>query len=341
MIKTDDFNKNTEIITDSRGIVFSTDFLLTLLLFVIVIGIVANIIDNSNEKVLNPLEVAELERLTETAVDNLLNNPGSPPNWENMYSFEGVIPGLATQNLMNEGVINTVSFRKIETLKNSYGDLIGRKIFNNRAKSSIGLYPVGCSINSIFIGDLINYSNESVSNIVVVNRTVKCDFYRDLAIVSINNGDEFSFKNFDNNRTLCNHETINNLNHSNANGYSWICKKFKITKNEFENNNYYFFFNDDSINKGNYWLMDNIKNLSRDEDIKNIDSEKINLNNYFSEIFENENSMLFYVHFKIREDKINEFNCILVGVNDDIEIDTLNIDYFKEQVCYFVMMACY
>jgi len=335
------FKKNAKIATDSKGILFSTDFLLTLLLFVIVIGIIANIIDSSNEKVLNPLEVAELERLTNIAVDNLLNNPGSPSHWENMNNFQSVIPGLAIEYSNNEGMINTVSFKKLEILNSNYNNLIENKLFNNRVKSSIALYPMDCGVDSIFIGDSINNFNENASNIVVVNRTVKCDFYRELAILSVKNGDEFSYKNLDNNRNYCNHEAINNLNHSNDNGYSWICREFKITRNNFQNNDYYLLFNNESIHNGNYWFMDNINNLSSDVNISTITNEKIDLNNYFSEVLENESSMIFYIHFKVKNTDLKDFNCVLVGINDKIDINTLNIDYFKEQVCNFVMMTSY
>lgn len=191
--------------------------------------------------------------------------------------------------------------------------------------------------------------NSNISNIVAVNRTVKCDFYRDLAIDSVFNGgelDEGDIKydiKYDNNDTLsnniCNHETLINLNHSNNEEYKWICKEFIVTKKDFEENNYYLFFGDQSIKQNNYWILDNFRNISTFE--KPINIEKISLKDNFSDIFEKENSTIFYLHFKVNKNKLNNFKVVLVGIPKDMEDDNLNIDYFKEQECYLVMKTCY
>ena len=344
---------------DSQGMMFSTDLLLTLLLFIIVLGIIANIIDSSNEKILNPLEVAELERLSGEVVDSLINNPGTPSQWENFFNFDGVRPGLAIENDVGGAIINTISFKKIKILENGwYNNLITEKMFGGEIKSSISIYPIDSNVDSIFMGDVTLDgssvpSNSNISNIVVVNRTVKCDFYRDLAIVSVFNGGElgkgiteYSSNSGNNNiselftfRNICNHETINNLNHSGSENYRWICKEFKITKKDFEKNNYYLFFSSGSVNNANYWILDDISYISNSENP--INDEKISLNNYFNNIFENKSSMIFYIHFKVNKNKLNDFNAVLVGIPEDIDRNDLNIDYFKEQDCYFVMRTCY
>ena len=355
---------------DSKGMIFSTDLLLVLLLFIVILGIVANIIYSSNEKILNPLEVAELERLSGEVVDNLINNPGTPSHWENFFNFDGVSPGLAIENSGGEAIINTISFKKIKILENNgYDDLITEKMFGGEIKSSITLYPIDSDIDPVFIGDSslngnTTLSNSNISNIVVVNRTVKCDFYHDLALVSVFKGNELekniieynnSINNNNNNsnnnnnnnnlnelsisRNICNHETINNLNHSDNESYKWICKEFKITKKDFEENNYFLFFSNASTNNGNYWIIDDISNISNSENP--INNEKISLNNHFTSIFENKSSMIFYLHFKINKNNLNDFNAVLVSIPKDIDENNLNIDYFKEQDCYFIMKTSY
>lgn len=344
---------NMLLYKDCKGMNFSTDLLIALFLFVIVLGIIANIIDSSNDKIINPLEVAELERLSGEVVDNLINNPGTPNHWEELYSFDGVKPGLAIENTGGGTIINTVSFKKIKILENGwYEELIGKKMFNKKIKSSIGLYPINCNVDSITIGDPllidsdVSMMNPNISNIITVNRTVKCDFYHDLAIVSVFNGNklgeatiEYGSSNLTNNRNLCNHETITSLNHSDSENYKWICKEFKITKKDFEKNNYYLFFSDESANNDNYWILDDIRHTSTYENP--INSKKISLNNNFSDIFENKSSIIFYIHFKVNKNKLNDFNAVLVGIQEDMENDNLNIDYFKEQDCHFVMRTCY
>ena len=337
---------------DCKGMIFSTDLLLTLLLLVLVFGIVANIIDSSNERIINPLEMAELERLSNEVVDNLINNPGTPFHWEELFNFARVIPGLAIENNDSEAIINTVSFKKIKIIENDYNDLIDEKMFNGEIKSSIGLYPINCNIDSFVIGDdiLINDNifslNPNISNIVAVNRMVKCDFYRDLAIVSVDDGQLSEISQFSDNSSvlekngnICNHETINNLKHFDNGTYRWVCKEFKITRNNFEKNDYYLFFSDNSVNNGNYWILDDIISISTYEN--SINSEKISLNNYLNDVFKNNSSMIFYLHYKINKNKFNDFNGVLVGIPKNTDINSLNIDYFREQDCNLIMRTYY
>ncbi|MBZ9570477.1 hypothetical protein KQY27_02820 [Methanobrevibacter sp. TMH8] len=319
---------------DSYGITFSTDLLLVVFLLILVLGIVANTIDSSNEKIINPLEVAELERITNEVVDSLINNPGTPSHWEELINFNGVNPGLAIENSANKTIINTISFKKIKILDNGeYNNLIQNKIFNNRIKSSITIYPIDSNINPMIIGEDISSLN-NISNIVVVNRTVKCDFYRELAIVSIFNSNLNSY-----NENICNHETLTNLNHSDSENYVWICEEFKITKKDLENNDYYLFFSNDSINNGNNWILDSIKDISMIEN--SINNDRIILNDNFNNILENKSSMICYIHFRANKNKLTNFNVFLVGIPKDRNVDELNIDYFKEQDCYFVMKSSY
>lgn len=70
---------------------------------------------------MNSLEVEEIERITNEIVDILINNPGTPKHWENLYNFNIVNPGLSIENSSEvndeEFYLNTVSFKKLQILK--------------------------------------------------------------------------------------------------------------------------------------------------------------------------------------------------------------------------------
>lgn len=348
---------------DSRGLTFSTNMLITLFIIILVFGAIVNIIDISSEKTMNSLEVEEIERITNEIVDILINNPGTPKHWEKLYDFNIVNPGLSIENSSEvndeEFYLNTVSFKKLQILKNGeYENLITKKLFKNKMKSSISIYPINSNIDPIIISDDFNNYETSSSNIIAVNRTVRCDFYSDLSIISVSNIDkinskansknnfknnsENSFKinnNLYNNLDLCNHRNIEKNEHFDDEKYEWICKGFKLNKNDFEEKNYYIVFNENSVNKENYWVLDTIKNHSNDEKI--INSNKINLNDHLNQFFENENSMIFYLHSKINKDNIDKYEYVLIGVPKDLDISSFNIDYFKDQDCYFIMRSYY
>lgn len=235
--------------------------------------------------------------------------------------------------------MNTVSFKKLQILKNGeYENLITKKLFKNKIKSSISIYPINSSIDPITISDDFNNHETSSSNIIAVNRTVRCNFYSDLSIISVSNIDKINNKSY-NNLNLCNHRNIEKNEHFDDEKYEWICKGFKLNKNDFEEKNYYVVFNENSVNKENYWVLDTIKNHSNDEKI--INSNKINLNDQLNQFFENENSMIFYLHSKINKNNIDKYEYVLIEVPKDLDISSFNIDYFKDQDCYFIMKSYY
>jgi len=312
------------LLKDPKGMLFSTEFLLTIILFILIIGIVANLIDKSDEKILNSIKTNNLESFSSKVADNLISSPGSPENWEKLSSFNNVIPGLSIQNENKETIINTISFKKINALKSNYNTLISENVFNNEIKSSIAIYPLDEKVKPIIIGDEIN--NEESSNIFTVNRTVKCDFLSELAILSVN-----SENNRNNN--LCNHNPINNLSHVNTTEYNWICNEFKIKKEDIEYNDYYLILNDESGKINGYWILDNNKKISNAEiPVNNI---KTDLNSYFKESLEDDSELIFYLHCKIPSN--NKFKCVLVAIPHEIEVKDLNFEYFVSQTCNFVL----
>jgi len=322
------------LLKDSKGMLFSAEFLLTLVLFVVIIGIVANLMDNSNEKILNSIKINNLESFTSKTADTLISNPGSPENWEKLSNLNNVIPGLAIQNENKETIINTISFKKISALKSNYNILIGKNLFNNEIKSSIAIHPLNKKISPIIIGDEIN--NRESSNVFTANRTVKCDFYSDLAIVSISSED---VRENSSNSYLCNHNPINNLSHVNTGGCQWICKEFKIKKRDLDYHDYYLIFEDESVNTGRLWVLDNTKTISNTE--VPVSSSKTDLNSYFKESLENNNELIFYLHGNFPSNNNNKFNCVLVAIPKEMNIDDLNYVYFVPQICEFILKTAH
>ena len=318
------------LLKDSKGMLFSTEFLLTIILFILIIGIVANLIDASNEKILNSVQTNNLESLTYKVADNLISSPGSPENWEKLSNFNNVIPGLAIQNENKEVLINTISFKKINALKSSYNIVISKNIFNKEIKSSIAIYPLNKKIKPIITGDEINSGNSPY--IVVANRTIKCDFLSELAILSINSND-----NLKNN--LCNHDIANKSSHENTKDYIWTCKEFKIYKKDIEHNDYYLILDDESVNIGGCWILDNTKTISNTETPAN--NIKTNLNSYFTRSLENNTELIFYIHCKIPYNNKNKFNCVLVAIPKEMDIEDLSYSYFTPQICEFILKTSY
>lgn len=99
------------------------------------------------------------------------------------------------------------------------------------------------------------------------------------------------------------------------------------------------FFSEDSINNGDYWILNNVKDISMIEN--SINNDKIGLNNNFNNVLENKSSMIFYLHFKANKNKLNNFNSCFSWYSKRYAYGELNIDYFKEQNCYFIMRTSY
>ena len=96
-------NDIEDVIDDKYGLLYSTELLLSIIVLVFIIGIVANLSDEVNEKILSEEELSSLENIAIESCDYLLNNPGNPENWEedeglnNGIVSHNIIPGLAVK----------------------------------------------------------------------------------------------------------------------------------------------------------------------------------------------------------------------------------------------------
>ena len=349
------------LIKDKYGLLYSTELLLSIILIVFIIGIMVNLSDDLNEKISSVEELSSIEDVAIETSDYLLNNPGSPENWEDEEGLDNgivssnIIAGLAIkkktidngqfydEESSDDNVIaNSISYRKLIKIKNNYDLLINRKLFNDSFKSSMAVYPLNSEIGPLSMGDKID-DNVNDNNIAVVNRTVKCDFYSSFVVYDFNDFELFG-EDYERYAT-CNHDSDSKLeNHSNDGRSFWLCKNFRVYKKSLEEYNYYL-ISDESVKNSNfYWILES---LNRPNDNKHrLNEELIDLNPFFSEDLENSSNEIYSIHFNIEKNHINDFKTVLVAIpknmtDDLISNNELRYDYFKVQDVNFLLKIAY
>ena len=98
--------------TDNRGNIV-VEIALVLIITLLITGIVVNSSELMISKAITTTERQNTEMLISEVVDNLVNNPGTPKNWE---KYDKGTPGLAIINEEGETIPNSVSYSKITTL---------------------------------------------------------------------------------------------------------------------------------------------------------------------------------------------------------------------------------
>ncbi len=353
-----------DLIKDQSGLLYSSELLLSIILLIFIIGIVANLSDGLNEKILSEEEISSLEAIAIESSDYLLNNPGNPENWEeddglkNGIVSKNIIPGLAIKNKNVENgefysesasdemiMSNEISYNKLIKIKNNYDSLVDRNLFNDSVKSSMAIYPLNSQIRPIEMGYDFGNENDNVNdnNIVTVNRTVKCDFYSNFVVYNFNDfelfGDDYNKDKF------CNHDTNPNLtNHSNDGRSLWLCKSFRVYRESLDEYNYYL-INDESVkNSGTYWILESLNRTSENKEILN--QEVIDLNPFLMEDLGNSSDEIYSIHFNVAKNRADDFKTVLVAIPKNmtdvlISNDELNYNYFKVQDVNFVLKVGY
>ena len=352
------------LIKDQYGLLYSSELLLSIILLIFIIGVVANLSDGLNEKILSEEEISSLEAIAIESSDYLLSNPGNPENWEediglnNGIVSKNIIPGLAIKNknvdngeffdesASDEMIMsNAISYNKLIKIKNNYDSLIDRNLFNDSVISSMAIYPLNSEIRPIEMGYDFDDENDNVNdnNIVTVNRTVKCDFYSNFVVYNFNDfelfGDDYNKDMF------CNHDTNPNLtNHSNDGRSLWLCKNFRVYKESLDEYNYYLISDESVKDTGTYWILESINRTSENEKI--LIQEVIDLNPLLMEDLENSSDEIYSIHFNVPKNRANDFKTVLVAIPKNmtdvlISNDGLNYDYFRVQDVNFVLKAGY
>ncbi|MBQ2665511.1 hypothetical protein [Methanobrevibacter sp.] len=274
-----------------------------ILIFILLIfGAVLTSMEKSAEKVVEAAETDNMEKLTSEALDNLINNPGIPDNWNE--NGKGT-PGLAIVNDDGQIVPNSVSYSKLIALGNDYDKLIYENSFDSKIHSSMELKPKDSIVSSVKIGE-----NNEGENIFSLTRLVKCDFYK-----------SYSLKDFES-EGKCN-------KHHNQDEYG--CNYFKVFEANLKKSDYYLLI-DDSEKYDLSYIVDETSFDSADS-WKTAISNRIYLNDEI-EFYEDDTSAIVFVHL----DKPNP-KALLVSVPNDFDRNLLEYDYFRTNDCEFILKA--
>ena len=276
---------------------------LILIMLLVIFGVILNSYENSQQKILKEAEVNNMEKLTSEIIDNLINNPGVPNNW-NEYS-KGT-PGLAIVNEDNQTIPNSVSYAKLIALGNNYDKLVFKNLFDYQLHTSMELQPLESTISSVKIGEL-----EDGENIFSITRLVKCDFYKNYVL-----------KDFQIQGT-CNKQH-DQTKHS--------CNYFKIFKGNLKNSDYYLLI--DNTEKNDISYIIGSTRVVKDQYWKTAVTESIYLNNEIE--FYEDTSAVVFIHL----DKPKP-NALLVSVPKNFDKNLLEYDYFRTNECQFILTAWY
>ena len=270
-----------------------------LIILLMITGVVLTLSEDMTGKVTKTQETRYFETLTSEVVDNLINNPGEPENWE---EYKKGTPGLAIVNENGEVIPNSVSYIKFMVLGNNYKKLVYEKLFDSKLKTSMELIPLESSISSVKIGDDL-----ASNNIYSINRLVKCDFFK-----------KYVLKDFQN-PGKCNH---NHDQESNS------CNYFKIFKGNLKKSDYYLIIDDEE--DLNYFIdttQDKLDDVWQAPYTKTIYlNDKIDFNDDTSEIV--------FIHLDKPQAK-----AVIVSLPKDFDKGHLNYDYFTTNECKFMLKA--
>ncbi|WP_407413324.1 hypothetical protein [Methanobrevibacter sp.] len=270
-----------------------------LIILLMIIGAVLTFSEDMTGKVTKTQETQHFEILSSEVVDNLINNPGNPENWE---EYEKGTPGLAIINENGEVMPNSVSYLKFMVLGKNYKKLVFDKLFNLKLKSSMELSPLKSSISSVKIGE-----DTSSNNIYTVNRLVKCDFFKKYVIKDFQNPGK------------CNHNHNQEMNG---------CNYFKIFKGNLKNSDYYLIIED---NEDLNYFIDTTQDKGEEDWIAPY-SKTIYLNDKID--FHKDTSEIVFIHI----DKIHP-KAVIVSIPKNFDKNYLNYDYFTINECKFILKA--
>lgn len=274
-----------------------------LIIILVIFGTILTSIENSTEKVIKEVEANNMEKLVSEAVDNLINNPGVPDNW-NEYG-KGT-PGLAIVNENGQTIPNSVSYAKLIALGNDYDKLVYEKLFTSKIHTSMELTPKESSISSVKIGE----SGES-ENVFSLTRLVKCDFYKSYVLRNFENGGKCN-RNHPQDECSCNYFKAFPGNLKKSDFYLLIDEKEKYDLS--------YIVDTTRVVKEKYW--------------KTTMSDAICINDEF-EFYDDESAVVF-IHLDKPHPK-----ALLVSVPKDFDENLLEYDYFRTNECEFVIKAWY
>lgn len=276
---------------------------MVLIVILVIFGATLTSIENSSEKVIKAAETNNMEKLTSEVVDNLINNPGIPENW-NEYS-KGT-PGLAIVNDGGQIVPNSVSYAKLIALGNDYDKLVYERLLDSKVHTSMELLPKESCISSVKIGE-----SPEGKNVYSITRMVKCDFYR-----------SYVLKNFENGGKCNKHHSQDECS----------CNYFKVFPGNLKKSDYYLLI-DESEEHDLSYIVDTTR-VVKEKYWKTTISDVIDLNDEFE--FYDDSSAVVFVHLDKPHPK-----ALIVCVPKNFDKNLLEYDYFRTNECEFILKAWY
>ena len=288
---------------DNKGN-FTLEIVVVGIIILLALGITSFVSEVSQEKISKSVEENNIEKTINEVADNLINDPGTPINWED---FKSKRIGLAIINSEGNTIVNSVSYFKFLELGRDYDNLVTKRLFTNKFSSSMELIPSETSISSVKIGS----NNPGSNNVYSVNRLVKCDF----------------FKKY----TVCDFLTDGKCNH-NHNQKDHSCNYFKLFKGNLKKTDYYLLFDESEKLECEYSIDNTHSKSYKGQEVTNT---KIYLNDKLNELFEvNDSSAVVFIHLNKKDVK-----AVLVGVPKNFDENKLNYNYFTTQTCEFKINA--
>ena len=286
---------------DNRGNI-ALEVAIVLVVILLICGFVVSFSEIMTQKTITAAEIQNTEILISEVVDNLISNPGVPPNWEEHGKG---MPGLAIINEQGEIIPNSVSYVKFLALGKNYKKLVEKKLFGSKVKTSMELIPQESTVSSVKIGT----KNEE-GDVFSVNRLVKCDFYKKYVIKDLQYGGK------------CNHK------HSQD---DCSCNYFKVFPGNLRKSDYYLLI--DGKDRDISYVVDTTR-IVKQRDWQSPISNRIYLNDEIN--FYDDSSAVVFVHLDKPHAK-----AVLVSVPKNFDKNYLNYDYFRTNDCNLILKAWY
>lgn len=287
---------------DNRGS-STIEIAVILIIILMIFGVIMSSIEKTENKITKTQETNNMEKLISEVVDNLINNPGSPNNWE---EYGKGTPGLAIINDGGEVIANSISYQKFIALGKDYSKFVDKGLFNSKIKSSMELKPQESTIASVKIG-----SSDEGKEIFSMNRLVKCNFYKNYVICDFNN------------QGKCNH------NHKQD---TCSCQYFKVFPGNVKKSDYYLLIDD--YEKDNLKYIVDTTRVVKERYWQQATSNVIYLNDKFD--FYEDNSAVVFVHLDNPKP-----NAVIISVPKTFDKNNIEYDFFKTTNCEFTFKAWY
>lgn len=321
------------------GMAFSMDLMLALVIITVILGVSADAMDIVTSKMEDYAHTSNIERVGSDAADMLIRTPGSPDYWEKT-DLQGINPGLASLDPQTGKVNpNLLSLEKIYGLQRNYEALINGKVIPPGFRSSLMIIPVDTKLEPI------NVSNSApdplCKELMIINRTVLCDYSNCTILVFINTEQSISGPSKDGNHAeKCPHsDTRDGRQHDQVDYHNsksgWTCHPFRINREILNKNDFYILTDPSNIKcSAARWVIDRPENMTETGGV--FGNAAVPVNGRISECLGNDNNTVLWLHVFTSGNPDQAFNTYLVGFPKGTPFEKVNIQNVNPQPCFFV-----